>query len=78
MTAAGAAASLQLRSTLVKHKLLEAMRLVEADRQLTGRVEVDDAYLGGQRSGGKSARQRLRESKECLLRPSLSDRRRRS
>jgi len=41
---------------LVKHKLLEAMRLVEADRQLTGRVEVDDAYLGGQRSGGKSGR----------------------
>jgi len=41
---------------LVKHKLLEAMRLVEADRQLTGRVEVDDAYLGGQRSGGKTGR----------------------
>jgi len=41
---------------LVKHKLLEAMRLVEADRQLTGRVEVDDAYLGGQRSGGKAGR----------------------
>jgi hypothetical protein len=41
---------------LVKHKLLEVMRLVEADRQLTGRVEVDDAYLGGQRSGGKTGR----------------------
>jgi ribosomal protein L37AE/L43A len=41
---------------LIKHKLLEAMRLVEADRQLTGRVEVDDAYLGGQRSGGKTGR----------------------
>lgn len=30
---------------LLKHKLLEAMRLAEADRQLTGRVEIDDAYL---------------------------------
>jgi len=41
---------------LVKHKILEAMRLAEADRQLTGRVEIDDAYLGGERSGGKTGR----------------------
>jgi len=41
---------------LVKHKLLEAMRLAETDRQLTGRVEIDDAYLGGERSGGKAGR----------------------
>ncbi len=41
---------------LVKHKLLEAMRLAESDRQLTGRVEIDDAYLGGERSGGKAGR----------------------
>jgi transposase-like protein len=41
---------------LLKHKLLEAMRLAEADRQLTGRVEIDDAYLGGERSGGKAGR----------------------
>lgn len=41
---------------LVKHKLLEAMRLAEEDRQLTGRVEIDDAYLGGERSGGKPGR----------------------
>lgn len=41
---------------LVKHKLLEVMRLREEDRQLTGRVEIDDAYLGGQRSGGKAGR----------------------
>lgn len=27
------------------------MRLREEDRQLSGRVEVDDAYLGGERSG---------------------------
>jgi len=41
---------------LVKHKLLEVMRLRERSRQLTGRVEIDDAYLGGQRSGGKAGR----------------------
>jgi ribosomal protein L37AE/L43A len=41
---------------LVKHKILEAMRLAESDRQLTGRVEIDDAYLGGERSGGKTGR----------------------
>lgn len=41
---------------LVKHKLLEAMRFAESDRRLAGRVEIDDAYLGGQRSGGKTGR----------------------
>lgn len=28
---------------LVKHKILEGMRLAEADRRLTGKVEIDDA-----------------------------------
>lgn len=28
----------------------------EEGRRLTGRVEIDDAYLGGQRSGGKTGR----------------------
>jgi len=41
---------------LVKHKLMEVMRLREDGRQLTGRVEIDDAYLGGERSGGKVGR----------------------
>lgn len=41
---------------LLKHKLMEVMRLREQDRQLTGRVEIDDAYLGGERSGGKVGR----------------------
>jgi len=41
---------------LIKHKLLQAMVLAESERQLTGRVEIDDAYLGGQRSGGKAGR----------------------
>ena len=41
---------------LLKHKLMEVMRLREESRQLSGRVEMDDAYLGGQRCGGKSGR----------------------
>ena len=41
---------------LVKHKLMEVMRLREDARRLTGRVQLDDAYLGGQRPGGKSGR----------------------
>ena len=41
---------------LVKHKLMEVMFRREQDRKLTGRVEADDAYLGGERSGGKRGR----------------------
>jgi ribosomal protein L37AE/L43A len=41
---------------LIKHKLMEVMRVREDDRQLDGRVEIDDAYLGGERSGGKTGR----------------------
>ena len=41
---------------LVKHKLMETMRLREAPRQLSGRVEIDDAFLGGERTGGKRGR----------------------
>jgi hypothetical protein len=41
---------------LMKHKLMEVMRLREDSRSLDGRVEIDDAYLGGERSGGKSGR----------------------
>ena len=41
---------------LMKHKLMEVMRLREDSGQLSGRVELDDGYLGGQRSGGKAGR----------------------
>jgi len=42
---------------LVKHKLMRAMAVREAEKpKLEGRVEVDDAYLGGERSGGKRGR----------------------
>ena len=53
---------------LVKHKLMEVMHLREDGRQLTGRVEIDDAYLGGERSDGKSGeapRTRCRLSPRC-------------
>lgn len=36
---------------LVKHKLLQVMVEREESRQLEGRVEIDDAYLGGERPG---------------------------
>ena len=41
---------------LLKHKIMEAMRVREECRQLHGRVEMDDAYLGGERTGGKPGR----------------------
>jgi transposase-like protein len=41
---------------LMKHKLMEVMRAREDPRQLTGRVEIDDAYLGGEYHGGKPGR----------------------
>ena len=41
---------------LIKHKIMEAMRLREERRELDGRVEIDDAYLGGERTGGKTGR----------------------
>ncbi len=36
---------------LIKHKLLQTMRLREDPRRLDGRVEIDDAYLGGEKPG---------------------------
>jgi transposase-like protein len=42
---------------LMKHKLMQAMAVREAEKpKLSGRIEVDDAYLGGQRPGGKRGR----------------------
>lgn len=41
---------------LIKHKIMEAMRLREDSRELSGRVEIDDAYLGGEHPGGKPGR----------------------
>jgi hypothetical protein len=41
---------------LLKHKLMQVMCEREEPRQLDGRVEIDDAYLGGELPGGKSGR----------------------
>ncbi len=36
---------------LMKHKILQVMQRREHSRELQGRVEIDDAYLGGERKG---------------------------
>jgi len=41
---------------LLKHKLMEAMRQREEGQPLSGDIRVDDAYLGGERTGGKPGR----------------------
>ncbi len=40
----------------IKHKIMQAMTEREESRQLDGFVQVDDAYLGGERNGGKPGR----------------------
>ena len=46
----------QTTAWTVKHKLAQVMLERDATKPLTGRVEIDDAYLGGERSGGKRGR----------------------
>jgi transposase-like protein len=47
----------QSTAWLMKQKLMAAMAAREAAKpKLSGRIEVDDAYLGGERSGGKRGR----------------------
>src|SRR6266704_325893 len=40
----------------MKHKLMQVMFERESTTRLSGRVEVDDAYLGGENPGGKRGR----------------------
>jgi ribosomal protein L37AE/L43A len=40
----------------LKHKVMQAMMTREESRQLAGFVQIDDAYLGGERNGGKPGR----------------------
>jgi transposase-like protein len=40
----------------IKHKLKQVMLERDAAKRLTGRVELDDAYVGGERTGGKRGR----------------------
>lgn len=41
---------------LMQHKLMQAMADREARYVLEGKVQIDDAYLGGERTGGKVGR----------------------
>lgn len=41
---------------LMKHKLMQAMLELEAKKRLSGTVQIDDAYWGGRRRGGKRGR----------------------
>jgi ribosomal protein L37AE/L43A len=41
---------------LMHHKLMQTMVVREARYRLEGQVQVDDAYLGGERTGGKVGR----------------------
>lgn len=40
----------------LKHKIMQAMSEREESRKLKGFVQIDDAYLGGERNGGKPGR----------------------
>ena len=40
----------------LKHKVMQAMSEREDSRKLQGFVQLDDAYLGGERNGGKPGR----------------------
>ena len=47
----------QATAWLMKHKLMRVMAAREAQKpKLAGRIEIDDTYLGGERSGGKRGR----------------------
>ena len=49
----------------LKHKVMQAMVEREQSRQLKGFVQIDDAYLGGERNGGKVGRGS--ENKQAFL-----------
>lgn len=40
----------------IKHKVMEAMASRDAERRLGGIVQIDDAYLGGEYTGGNAGR----------------------
>ena len=41
---------------LIQHKLMQAMVEREDHYRLSGQIQMDDAYLGGERTGGKAGR----------------------
>ncbi|QDI05582.1 IS1595 family transposase [Xanthomonas cerealis pv. cerealis] len=49
----------------MKHKIMQVMAERESMRKLAGFVQIDDAYLGGERNGGKAGRGS--ENKQAFL-----------
>jgi len=47
---------MQTTAWTIKHKLAQVMMERAATKRLSGRVELDDAYLGGERIGSKRGR----------------------
>lgn len=50
----------------MKHKLMQAMDQWEGSRKLSQVVQLDDAYLGGERNGGKAGRGSENKRPVCL------------
>jgi len=50
------------------HKLMQAMAAREARYVLEGKIQVNDAYLGGERIGGKVGRGSEKEGAYCCRR----------
>ena len=50
---------------LIQHKLMEAMSEREMKYTLGGQVQVDDAYFGGELSGGKAGRGLRKQGAFC-------------
>ena len=46
----------QTTAWTIRHKLKQVMMERDGAKPLTGRVEMDDAYVGGERTGGKRGR----------------------
>jgi hypothetical protein len=40
----------------MKHKIMQVMKERDDSKPLTGTIQLDDAYLGGERRGGKRGR----------------------
>jgi len=40
----------------IKHKLMQVMLEKDSNKKLSGLIQIDDAYLGGKKSGGKRGR----------------------
>jgi hypothetical protein len=47
---------IQTTAWKIKHKLMQTMMERDATKRLTGRIEIDDAYLGGEHNGDKRGR----------------------